>query len=224
MLQNFSYGLSTLPNCARLGPFDSAQGQARGTPVPTQALVFVPRGGVVAAAGLDFVIPLSGLDLNFAERAVARSVGGHITSVVLAAEFLGNLVEGLAEFFDLVADFDHAASGFLGQLFHLEIAVKAAEAVEAAVGDEQHVADGIGLLRGFDGVLDLQTAALVFSVGEQDHRLAADFVAEFVVRGKIDGVIQRGAARTRRRTRNWTLRANRTAGTTDSPIVDLGLV
>ena len=65
---------------------------------------------------------------------------------------------------------------------------------------------------------------MVFSVGEQDHRLAADFMAEFVVRGKIDGVIERRAARSRRRTRNWTLRANRTAGTTDSAIVDLGLV
>ena len=72
----------------------------------------------------------------------------------------------------------------------------AAEAVETAVGDEQHVADGVGFLGGFDGVLYLESAAFVFSVGKQDHRLAADFVAEFVVRGEIDGIIERGAAGT----------------------------
>src|SRR6267378_7485192 len=88
-------------------------------PIPTQALFFVPRCGVVTAARLDSVVRLPGLDLDFAERAVAVAVGRHVTSVVLAAEFLGNLVEGLAELFDLVADFDHAASGFLGKLFHV---------------------------------------------------------------------------------------------------------
>src|SRR6202795_4199577 len=85
-------------------------------PVSTQALVFVPRGRVVTAARLDSIVRLPGLDLDFAERAVAVVVGRDVTSVVLAAEFLGNLVEGLAEFFDLIADFDHAAAGFLGHL------------------------------------------------------------------------------------------------------------
>ena len=72
--------------------------------------------------------------------------------------------------------------------------IGAAAAVETAVGDEQDVADGVGFLGGFDGISDLETAAFVFSIGEQDHRLAPDFVAEFVVRGEIDGVIERGAA------------------------------
>jgi len=84
-------------------------------------------------------------------------------------------------------------------------------AVEAAVGDEQHVADGVGFLGGFDGIFDFEAATFVFSVGEQDHRLASDFVAEFVVRREIDGVIERGAAWPGGAARNRTLRANRTS-------------
>src|SRR5712675_2046784 len=44
------------------------------------------------------------------------------------------------------------------------------------------------------------------------------------MRGEIDGVIERGAAWSGRRTRDRTLRANRPPGATDSAAVHLGIV
>src|SRR5208283_2212217 len=127
------FGFTAELRSAWTGAFGSAQGRLR--PVATRTLVFVAWCGVVAAARLDLVIALVGPDLNFTERPIARGVGGHIANTVLAAQFLGNLVEGLAEFFDLVADVDHAAAGFLCEFLHLGIAViaEAAQAVKTAI-------------------------------------------------------------------------------------------
>src|SRR5271157_1852582 len=184
-------------------------------------------GGVVAAARLDFVIPLLGLDLYLTERAIAGSIGGGVANVVLAAEFLRNLVEGLAKFLDLVANFNHAAARFLRQFPHLRIAVVAEAAthtVESAVGNEQYVADRIRFLGRFNGIFNLQTAAFILSVGKQDHRLASDFMTEFVVRGEIDGIVERGAAGTGRGARNGTLGTHGASRTADSAGVNSRLV
>ena len=62
--------------------------------------------------------------------------------------------------------------------------------VKAAIGAEQHIDDGIGFLRGFDGILDFQLAAFVLAVGEQDHRLPPHFFGQHVVRGKINRVVE----------------------------------
>ena len=88
-----------------------------------------------------------------------------------------------------------------GQLLHVVVAAVAEAAVESAIGNQDHVADGVGLLRGFDGVLDPQAAALVFAVGKDDHCLASDFILQLLVSAEIDGVIQQRAPR---RGRNWT--------------------
>src|SRR6266849_2469994 len=50
--------------------------------------LFAARRGVVAAAGLDFVVTLLGLDLHATKRSVARGIGRRVSNVVLAAEFL----------------------------------------------------------------------------------------------------------------------------------------
>src|SRR5260370_28794025 len=85
------------------GPFDSAQGRlARRPSLPRMthrmvaALVFVAGCSVVAAAGLDFVVTLFGLDLDLTGRGVAGGGGLHRFSVVLPAVLLRNLVECLA--------------------------------------------------------------------------------------------------------------------------------
>src|SRR5271154_4172250 len=152
-------------------------------------------GGVIPAAGLDFVVRLLGLDQHFTKRAVPGSVGGRVSNVVLATQFLRNLVKSLPQFLDLVSNFDDSAARLLGQLLHIGNAGVATETIrKSAIRDEQNVADGVSLLRSFDGIFDLEPTALIFSVGKQDHRLPANFVAEFIVRCEIDRVIKCSAA------------------------------
>src|SRR5450755_3126577 len=122
----------------------------------------------VSGAGLDFV-SVFGADFDFAEFAVFGGVGGNVSDAVLAAEFLGNLVEGGLEFFRLIADFNDSAAGFGGEFFHVAIAAVATVAVETAVGAEQNVHDAVGFLSGLDGVFDLVLTALVSAVGKQYH-------------------------------------------------------
>ena len=43
--------------------------------------------------------------------------------------------------------------------------------------------------------MDLQAAALVFAVGEDDHRFAPDLVLQLLVRAQIDCVVEQGASR-----------------------------
>src|ERR1700687_5034870 len=122
----------------------------------------------ISGAGLDFVA-IFGADFDFAEFAVFGGVGGNVSDAVLAAEFLGNLVEGGLEFFHLIANFDDSAPGFCGEVFYVAVATLATVAVETAVGAEQNINNGVGLLRGLDCVLDFVLAALVAAVSEQDH-------------------------------------------------------
>ena len=58
------------------------------------------------------------------------------------------------ELVDLVADVDHAAAGLLGKLPHFAFAGVTKPAVEAAIGAEQDVHDGVGFLGGLDGILN----------------------------------------------------------------------
>src|SRR5580658_10993444 len=144
-------------------------------------------GGVVAGARLNF-IALFGFDFQFAVASILHAIGGGIAKVVLAAQFGGDLVKGLTQFVELVSHVDDAASGGLGKLTHFALAgvPQPVSTVEAAIGTEQHVDDGIGLLGGFDGVLDFELAAFVLTVGEQDHSFAANFLRQHVMRGEIN--------------------------------------
>src|SRR5581483_11651861 len=141
---------------------------ARGQP----SVVFL--AGVVSGAGLHFVALLA-LDLNFAVGPVFLFVGGRVADVVLAAEFGGNLVKGFAQLVELVAHVDHASAGLLRKLAHIAFAGVAKSAIESAIGAQEDVDDGVGFLRGFDGVLKLQTTAFILSVGQDDHGFATDF-------------------------------------------------
>src|ERR1700723_3384348 len=71
----------------------------------------------------------------------------------------------------------------------------ASGAVESAVSAEQHIDNGIRFLRGFNGPLDGELAALIFAIGEQDHRFAPSLFGQHVVPGKIDRIVEQRAAR-----------------------------
>src|ERR1019366_8844031 len=71
----------------------SGRRRGRGRPRHTILLrLRFARGGVVAGAGLNFVV-LFGFDFQFAVAAVEFEIGRRITEVVLAAQFGGDLVE-----------------------------------------------------------------------------------------------------------------------------------
>src|ERR1700683_2860495 len=80
----------------------------------------LPRRRIVSGAALDFVV-LFGFDFKLAVGAVELGIGGSVAEVILAAEFGGDLVEGLAQFVELVANVDDAASRGLGELAHFAL-------------------------------------------------------------------------------------------------------
>jgi len=158
-----------------------------------KASVGLVSDGVVTATGLDLVA-LLGAQLELAEGAVLNAVGRGIAEVVLAAEFASDLVEGFFELVELVADFDDAAAGFVGEFLHFGIARVADPAIETAIGDEEDIDDGVGFLGSFNCVLVTELAAVVFAVGQDDHGLAANLVGELVVGGQVDRVVEQRAA------------------------------
>src|ERR1700690_1187009 len=115
-------------------------------------LIPVLGHGVVTLAGLDFVRSALGTNLDFAIAAVELGIAGRVAKVVLAAQFVLDLVEGLAQFLLLIAHLDDAAAGLFGQFAHVARSIALIPA--AAIGNQDHVADGVGLLRGFDSVLN----------------------------------------------------------------------
>src|SRR5271165_772489 len=168
---------------------------------------------VIALASLHLVIAGFGLNLDLAISAVKLGIRRRVTDAVLAAQLVLNLLKRLPQLLLLIADFDHPSTGLLGQPLHFIVAAVAESAVEAPVSNEDDVADRVSLLRGFDGVLDFQAASLVFAVGEDDHRLAPDFVLQLLVRAEINCVVkQRAARRGRNRSSAQSRRAAAKAG------------
>src|SRR5581483_9908763 len=70
------------------------------------------RDRVVPRTRLHLVIFFC-LDLNFAVRPVALLVGGRVPDVVLAAQFVGDLVERRLQLVHLVPHLDHPPAGFV---------------------------------------------------------------------------------------------------------------
>ena len=150
--------------------------------------------GVVTAAGLDFV-SLLGVKLKLAERSILGGVGRCIAEVVLAAEFVGDLVEGFLELVELVANFNDAPASFVGEFFHLRVAGVTETTVESAVCNQNHIDDGVRFLCGLDRVADAQLTALIFPIRKKNHGFASDFVRELIVRREVHGVVKQRAAR-----------------------------
>ncbi len=122
-------------------------------------------------------------DVEGAEGSVGLEVAGGVAGEVLGAELVLDLVEGFFELLAVVAYVDDAAAGVFGEALHVGVAgvAHAEAAVKAAIGDEDDVDDGVGLLGGFGGGLEGFLGALVAAVGEHDEDLAAGFLAEFLV-------------------------------------------
>ena len=97
--------------------------------------------------------------------------------------------------FGIVTDVDDAAAGVVRELLHLAVATEshAQAGVKAAVGDEDDVDDGVGLLGSLGSSLQGFLRALFATVGEHDEDLATSFLAEFVMGSKVDGVVEKCA-------------------------------
>src|ERR1019366_9486394 len=122
----------------------------------TNSVLFPPR--VIPRPRLDFVVLLG--------------LGRCIADVVLAGQVRRDLVEGLPQLIELVANVDHSPAGLLGEFFHVALAVVAhpGRKIPAPVGTQQYVDDRIRLLRRFNRVLNFQPAAFILTIGEQNHR------------------------------------------------------
>jgi len=113
----------------------------------------------------------------------------------LGAKLVLDLVEGLLQFAAVVAYVDDAAAGVVGELIHVDDAViEGITHVIGAVGDEDHIDDGVGFLCGFGGGLEGFLRALVAAVGEKDDDLASSFDTKLVMRGEVDGVEEQRTA------------------------------
>src|SRR5947209_5763263 len=117
----------------------------------------------ITAAGLDLV-SLLGANFHAAERSIFLRIQWNIADVVLAAQFLRDLVECRLKFLRLVPNLNNTPTGFRRKLLHIAIAAKRGPLapIEPAVGAQQDVNNRIGLLRGFNGVSDFVLASLVF--------------------------------------------------------------
>ena len=67
-------------------------------------------------------------------------------------------------------------------------------AVSLLIGKQDRIHDRVGPLRRLDGVLQRLLASAIYSVGKDDHRLAALLFPHDFVRREIDRVVKRGAA------------------------------
>src|SRR4051794_20175246 len=117
-----------------------------------------------------------------AEGAVHLGVGGGVGGGVLGTEFVLDLGEGFLQFLPVIAHVDDAAAGFFGQLLGRREPAVTPAAVEAAVGDQDYIDQGIGLLRGGYGFADFRAAALVLGVGQDDQGFAPGFLGQLFVR------------------------------------------
>src|ERR1019366_6588521 len=163
----------------------------------TNSVLFPPR--VIPRPRLDFVVLLV-LDLQLAVGPIELGIGRCIADVVLAAQFRRDLVEGLPQRIELVANVDHSPAGLLGEFFHVALAVVAhpGRKIPAPVGTQQYVDDRIRLLRRFNRVLNFQPAAFILTIGEQNHRLPPYLFRQHVMRGQVHSVIKHRARRRRR--------------------------
>ena len=104
------------------------------------------------------------LDLQLPIAPVELQVGGNVADVVLAAQFLGDLVERFTQLVELVADIDDAATSLLRQLVHVSFAGVPEAAVKSPVSAKQDVDDGVGFLRRLNGILDFESTAFILPV------------------------------------------------------------
>src|SRR4029077_21051547 len=116
---------------------------------------------------------------DFAEFAVAVVVGGIVAEGVLAAQFLGNLVEGLFQLFFGV-DVDHATAGIIGQA-----PSRSSIGAIARVGDEQHVNHGVGTLGSLNRFLKLHLATLVLGIGDDHDSFAPRLAVQLFAARKV---------------------------------------
>src|SRR5208283_4746897 len=144
---------------------ETGRSAARPRCTTSKSCLVLRRRGEVASARLYLQAVPAAFDGDAPEATVLLGVGGRIGDNILSAQLLLDLLEGSLEFLAVVAHVDDASAGFLGQLFHGGKTAVAKVPVETAVGDENHVDQGVGALGRGDGFADLVLAALIFAIG-----------------------------------------------------------
>src|ERR1035441_4933090 len=118
-----------------------------------------------------------------AESAVQLGIAGRVAGHVLSTQFVLNLLKGVLKLLAVVAYVDHPSAGLFRHLLRSRISAVAETevSIKACVGDQDHVNNGIGLLSGGNRIVNLDSAAFVLAVRQDDHRLAARFLIELFV-------------------------------------------
>jgi len=100
------------------------------------------------------------------------------------------------QFATVLANVEDASARRFRQLVHGPVPAIIQNAVDAGIGYQQHVHDGIGLLCGFHCRVKLLLTAVVSALCDQNERLAPRLVVQRFIRRKINRIIQERAART----------------------------
>src|ERR1700733_6218470 len=160
----------------------------------------------ISVGGLNGVVPLArlhlqavslALDVDLAIAPIQLVVSRGIAGDVLGAQLFLDLRESIFHLLAVVAYVDDSPTGLFRHFPHVRVTAIAhgvnAPPVEAAIGDQQNVHDGIGFLRGFDRALQFLRAALIFAIGEKDDGLTPSLLLQLVMRGQINRVIEESA-------------------------------
>src|SRR5947207_10578316 len=144
---------------------------------------------VIAFARLDLVA-LFGLDVNLAEGTVTLVVARRISQAVLAAKLIADLIKRVAQLFNLISHPNDPSSGLFAQLLHVVLAISKGY---MRVAYQERIDDCIRLLCGGQSVAQIKLASLIFSVGEQYHRLASHFPGELFICSQEDSIVKQSS-------------------------------
>src|SRR5437867_13400843 len=146
--------------------------------------------GVIASTETNSEPFLFHFYLDPAVTAVPRLIGRKIADVILAAQFLADLLERVFQFFHLERNKDSTAC-FLRKLLQDLVPLFArAHAKEAAAVDTDGVDYSLGSESHFQGLLQRRLARHVLAIGKNDDRLSPHFTDQLFVGDVIDRVIQ----------------------------------
>src|ERR1700722_19657248 len=146
---------------------------------------------VVSSAGEHLGVRLFYFHLNLAEGAVAFRIGGIVPKYVLRAKLFGNFIERFFECFRIV-DVDHASACIVRHLLRdaRPGITETAKAINAGIRNQKYVNHCVSALCSLHRVLHAEPAALIYCIGQNNHRFAPRFRREFVVASQVNRIVE----------------------------------
>ena len=102
--------------------------------IANSEILILRSDSVISAARLNFVIFAARADFNLAEASVFHRICWRVANVVLAAKFVGDLIEGLFQFVRLVSNIYDPACRFPGSVFSFRLHLSIRQSVESTIG------------------------------------------------------------------------------------------